>query len=163
MLMNHPTGGVPVSDASQAPTRIPYKIQVAALPWRLAEGGIQILLITSRESGRWILPKGWPEKNEALCDAAAREAGEEAGIRGAVEADDIGRYVYAKTRASGVELACEVRVFPLKVKNLADKWKEARERRRRWMRVGEAIAAIREPELCALIEEFSDRMAAKAA
>jgi ADP-ribose pyrophosphatase YjhB (NUDIX family) len=60
----------------------PCRLQVAALPWREGKHGLEIMLITSRDTGRWVLPKGWPEAREPLCDAAAREAGEEAGLRG---------------------------------------------------------------------------------
>ncbi|TIM18205.1 MAG: NUDIX domain-containing protein, partial [Mesorhizobium sp.] len=62
----------------------PCRLQVAALPWRDTKHGIEIMLITSRDTGRWVLPKGWPEAKELLCEAAAREAGEEAGLRGTI-------------------------------------------------------------------------------
>ena len=51
---------------------VPRRLQVAALPWRRAEGDIEVMLITSRDTGRWVLPKGWPEAREPLCEAAAR-------------------------------------------------------------------------------------------
>ncbi|RUU02882.1 NUDIX hydrolase, partial [Mesorhizobium sp. USDA-HM6] len=60
----------------------PCRLQVAALPWRKDDNGVEIMLITSRDTGRWVLPKGWPEAREPLCEAAAREAGEEAGLYG---------------------------------------------------------------------------------
>lgn len=164
MLMNHPAGGMPVSDSLRGPYgNLPLKVQVAALPWRRTDGRIEILLITSRATGRWVLPKGWPEKNETYWEAAAREAGEEAGISGSVETEEAGRYLYAKVRATAGDIACEVHVFPLKVKNLAGKWKEARQRTRRWMNGAEAAAAVREPDLAALIEDFCRRARAKAA
>jgi 8-oxo-dGTP pyrophosphatase MutT (NUDIX family) len=36
--------------------------QYAALPVTGHEGRFQVLLITSRVTGRWIIPKGHPEK-----------------------------------------------------------------------------------------------------
>src|SRR5690348_1261746 len=74
----------------------PCRVQVAALPWRKGPDGVEIMLITSRETGRWVLPKGWPEGDEALWDAAAREASEEAGIDGAIARSELGCYYYAK-------------------------------------------------------------------
>lgn len=132
----------------------PYRLQVAALPWRSVESGVEIMLITSRDTGRWVLPKGWPEAQEALCDAAAREAGEEAGLSGAVARREAGRYRYAKVLSSGEEVACEVLVFPLEVDRVAEKWKERRQRRRKWVTHVEATRMLNEPDLCRLIAAF---------
>ena len=68
----------------------PSRVQVAALPWRPSSRGIEIMLVTSRGTGRWVLPKGWPEKAETLSQAAEREAGEEAGITGGIARQPIG-------------------------------------------------------------------------
>ncbi len=128
--------------------------QVAALPWRASKRGIQVMLVTSRDTGRWVLPKGWPEGGEALWDAAAREAGEEAGITGTVTETELGCYRYNKARRSGADLTCEVVVFPLKVHVVADKWPERKQRRRAWFSPAEAASKVQEPELAALIAEF---------
>ena len=93
------------------------RLQVAALPWRKADDGVEIMLITSRDTGRWVLPKGWPESGENLFDAAAREAGEEAGLSGSVSRREIGRYYYAKALSSGKEVPCEVLVYPFLLPN----------------------------------------------
>src|SRR5437868_8722745 len=90
------------------------RIQYGALPYRLR--GIsrpQVMLITSRETGRWVIPKGWPQKRRKPYRAAAREAREEAGIVGTVGREPIGSYSYRKRLKSGNVVACEVRVFPL--------------------------------------------------
>ncbi|RUW71189.1 NUDIX domain-containing protein, partial [Mesorhizobium sp. M1E.F.Ca.ET.063.01.1.1] len=100
----------------------PCRLQVAALPWRKGENGVEIMLITSRDTGRWVLPKGWPEAREPLCEAAAREAGEEAGLRGTISHLEAGRYFYAKVLASGEQEPCEDLVFSLKVDSVADGW-----------------------------------------
>jgi 8-oxo-dGTP pyrophosphatase MutT (NUDIX family) len=133
---------------------MPCRTQVAALPWRDKAGEIEILLVTSRDSGRWVLPKGWPEGEEQLCEAAAREAAEEAGIDGVVSKLEAGRYYYGKRRSSGMELRCEVRVFPLKVRSVADKWPEKKRRRRVWLSPDEAAARVQEPDLGELIAQF---------
>jgi 8-oxo-dGTP pyrophosphatase MutT (NUDIX family) len=130
------------------------RLQVAALPWRETENGVEVLLITSRDTGRWVLPKGWPEGTEPLCDAAAREAVEEAGLAGVVSRREVGRYFYAKTLDSGEEVPCEVLVYPLEVDQLADKWKEKRQRTRRWFSSDEAARLVDEPDLCKLISTF---------
>ncbi len=132
----------------------PCRLQVAALPWRDAGHGVEIMLITSRDSGRWLLPKGWPEANEALCEAAAREAGEEAGLTGTVSHFEAGRYFYAKVLSSGEEVPCEVLVFPLRVDHVADRWKERRARTRKWVNSAKAVRMIKEPDLCQIIAYF---------
>src|SRR5262249_31793575 len=77
----------------------PARLQVAALPWRRNGSGIEVMLITSRCAGRWVLPKGWPEAGEEMCAAAAREAHEEAGLVGSVSSSMAGRYCYVKSDA----------------------------------------------------------------
>jgi 8-oxo-dGTP pyrophosphatase MutT (NUDIX family) len=134
--------------------KTPCRLQVAALPWRKAEDGVEIMLITSRDTGRWILPKGWPESGENLFDAAAREAGEEAGLSGSVSRQEIGRYFYAKALSSGEEVPCEVLVYPLEVDKVADKWKEKRERKRKWVSPAVAARMLNEPDLCKLVSAF---------
>lgn len=130
--------------------------QVAALPWRRKNSGkVEIMLITSRDTGRWVLPKGWPEPGEALWDAAAREAREEAGLKGRMATDEAGRYHYDKLKASGEILHCEVAVFPLEVQAVAGKWPEKGQRKRAWVSAKEAAERVREPELSTLLKNFS--------
>jgi 8-oxo-dGTP pyrophosphatase MutT (NUDIX family) len=134
---------------------VPCRLQVAALPWRMDEAGVEILLITSRDTGRWVLPKGWPEAREPLSEAAAREAGEEAGLSGVVSHIEVGRYFYAKALASGQEVPCEVLVYPLQVTEMAAKWKERHERERRWFGGHEAAGMVAEPDLGQIIAAFA--------
>jgi len=138
------------------------RLQVAALPWRRRESGIEIMLITSRDTGRWVLPKGWLEKGEYLWEAAAREAKEEAGLDGTIARQESGRYFYAKTRAKGEDVPCEVLIYALEVKKVADKWKERGERTRRWVSPALAAEMVAEPELGEVIATF-DAPAAEAA
>lgn len=130
-------------------------LQVAALPWRRTASGVEVMLITSRGTGRWVLPKGWPEGDEALCNAAAREAAEEAGLAGAVSDLAVGSYFYDKLKSSGEQIRCEVKVYPLEVDKVADKWRERRQRKRQWMAPQDAAVSVHEPDLAALISAFS--------
>lgn len=135
---------------------VPPHVQVAALPWRESgEGSREVLLVTSRGTGRWVLPKGWPEKSEPLHEAAAREAAEEAGVAGPVEPAEIGRFYYGKVSPTGARRRCEVRVFPLEVESVADKWPERKQRKRHWFTPQEAADLVAEAELRELIASFA--------
>lgn len=131
------------------------RLQVAALPWQRTASGIEVMLITSRDTGRWVLPKGWPEASERLCETAAREASEEAGLSGSVDTREAGRYFYRKALASGEHVACEVLVYPLEVRKVAEKWRERRQRTRKWVTAAEAARMVNEPDLCRLISSFA--------
>lgn len=136
---------------------VPPRVQVAALPWRVGDDGSpQMLLVTSRGTGRWVLPKGWPEKREPLHAAAAREAAEEAGVSGVIAEEEAGRFYYGKAMPSGAQWRCEVRVFPLQVENVADRWPERKKRTRRWFAPSEAARLVQEADLGELIGSFAD-------
>lgn len=154
--MNHIVVSRLVRRARRVLRGSPSRLQVAALPWRRTKDGIEVMLITSRDTGRWVLPKGWPEAGEEFCMAAAREAHEEAGLKGAVSPAMVGRYGYRKT-GSGGSTPCEVMVYPLEVDGVAGKWKEKGQRRRKWMEPARAAASVAEPELGKLILAFADR------
>jgi 8-oxo-dGTP pyrophosphatase MutT (NUDIX family) len=139
----------------------PVRLQVAALPWRRTGGGIEVMLITSRVGGRWVLPKGWPETGEELCAAAAREAHEEAGLIGAVSSSMAGRYTYVKSDAVD-GMRCEVMVYPLEVGASAGKWKEKGQRRRKWLSPDKAAKRVAETELAELIRDFAGALQAAA-
>jgi 8-oxo-dGTP pyrophosphatase MutT (NUDIX family) len=134
---------------------MPCRVQVAALPWRLGKDGVEVLLITSRGSGRWVIPKGWPEAGENLHQSAAREAAEEAGVEGAIGDREIGRFFYSKALDNGMEWRCEVPVYPLEVDREAKRWPEKNQRARRWFTAEQAAGLVREPELGELIAAFA--------
>jgi 8-oxo-dGTP pyrophosphatase MutT (NUDIX family) len=124
---------------------------VAALPLRLAkDGAIKILLVTSRDTGRWIIPKGWTSKRVKDRKAAAREAWEEAGVKGKMFRDAIGAYRYIK-RELGNGAFVEVKVFLLMVSKRCKRWPEKRERQRAWFDIEDAASRVSDPELAALI------------
>ena len=112
------------------------------------------MLITSRETRRWIVPKGWPMKGRSPHGTAAREALQEAGIRGRISKQAIGAYSYTKRGLGGQRWDCTVHVFPLEVRTELDTWREKSERTREWFSYLEAAELIEEPELKSLILAF---------
>ena len=125
------------------------------MPFSWDEGGLRILLVTSRETRRWVLPKGWKEKRLAPHALAAKEAFEEAGVVGEVERRPIGRYDYLKRGPRNRVTPCSVRVFPLRVERLLDDWPERRQRQRRWFSPAEAAMAVEEGGLVTLLLELA--------
>jgi 8-oxo-dGTP pyrophosphatase MutT (NUDIX family) len=135
-------------------------IQYAALPYRVSGGILEILLVTSLRTRRWIIPKGWPMGGRLPSSCAALEALEEAGVSGEIGKTAIGRFQYFKQIKNGVSLPCKVNVFALKVTRERKIWAEKDGRERRWCTVAEAAAAVDEPQLRLLIAKFGVHMAA---
>lgn len=126
--------------------------QVAALCYRECAQGKQILLITSRDTKRWILPKGWPIEGLDGPSSAAQEAWEEAGVRGAVtDPEPLGSYSYDKRLSGGAVIPVEVQVYLTHVGALADAFPEVEERQRKWVLPAQAAAMVDEPELQTLL------------
>lgn len=129
--------------------------QYGVLPYRLdAQGEAEILLITSKERRRWVIPKGNPIPFFLNHESAAREAFEEAGVEGRMSPDPIGSFRYEKRRRGG-DAAAIVSVYPLLVTREAANWPERGERERRWFPAAEAAAAVEEEELAVIILSFS--------
>ena len=128
--------------------------QFAALPWRHTGTRIEVLLISSRETKRWVIPKGWPIAGLSPHESAAREAFEEAGVGGQIAREPLGSYDYDKRLKDGRLLPCHVEVFPLEVMVQHTSWPEQAERAARWMSQDEAAAAVAEPQLAKLIREL---------
>jgi 8-oxo-dGTP pyrophosphatase MutT (NUDIX family) len=129
--------------------------QVAAIPFQVTEGGeLQVMLITSRATRRFIVPKGWPMKHKNGRKAAAVEAREEAGITGRVLKTAAGSYRYWKRLDSGFVLV-EVTAYLLAVEKVFQDWKESQARARVWLASRDAAALIDEPELAALLNSLT--------
>lgn len=131
--------------------------QYAALPLAEIDGRLRVLLVTSRETRRWVLPKGWAEDGLLPPALAAKEAFEEAGALGEVLPEEIGAYRYGKRLKTGDVLPCEVRVFRMHVERLASEWPEARERERRWFSLDEAADRVQEEDLVRLLRRLAPR------
>ena len=130
--------------------------QNGALCWRAHRGQIEVLLITSRDTGRWVIPKGWPMRDLAPNLAAAQEAWEEAGVSGKVAERPFGIYAYDKIMKLGEALPCAVAVYPLRVNRLADDFPERSQRRRKWFAVAKAARKVDEPELRAIFAALAE-------
>jgi 8-oxo-dGTP pyrophosphatase MutT (NUDIX family) len=130
------------------------RIQYGALCWRSLAGVVEVLMITSRDTGRWIIPKGWPIAGLAPEAAAAQEAWEEAGVEGVMNPVCLGRYGYQKCLSVDATVPCAVAVYGLRVTRLADKFPEVKERRRAWFNLADAAGLVEEPDLGQLIAGF---------
>ena len=130
--------------------------QVAGLCFRRSAGGKrEVLLITSRDTGRWIIPKGWTMSGMSNAAAACEEAWEEAGVvDAAVKSRPLGAYHYPKVLDDGSIRPCRVEVFRIRVGKLAKSYPEARERKRIWVSPGKAAKLVDEPELKAILRDF---------
>jgi 8-oxo-dGTP pyrophosphatase MutT (NUDIX family) len=129
------------------------RTQFAALCYRIKNEKVQFCLVTSRRSGRWIVPKGWPMNGQTPMDAAATEAFEEAGVRGKIEPRPIGVFSYYKVHSKN-ELPCIAVVYPLKVKKVLRTWPERKERNRKWLSRKKAAALVDNAELSQIILRF---------
>ncbi|MBB2720763.1 DNA mismatch repair protein MutT [Rhizobium sophoriradicis] len=149
--------------------RRPPRQQYGAICYRVKKksGEVEVLLMTSRDTGRWVIPKGWPMSGKSAHEVAAQEAFEEAGVRGVAEMETLGAYTYPKLLRDGVQVVCKVQVYALEVTDMAKNFKEKGERRIEWVSLDEAAGRVREPELRGLFLAFkrkmSDRLSPKAA
>ena len=129
--------------------------QFAALPFRhLGDGTLQVMLLTSRGTGRWVIPKGWPMRRgvkRTPAASAAREAYEEAGLKGRIERKAVGSYSYEKRPEQGASFSVRVAVFRLEVKRQVKTWPEKGQRQTLWCFPEQAAAMVDEPELAALL------------
>jgi 8-oxo-dGTP pyrophosphatase MutT (NUDIX family) len=136
--------------------------QVAALCWRHSpkrNSQLEILLVTSLNSKRWILPKGGLEPELSPAENAAREAFEEAGVTGKVSPHPIGAYHYLKEKKDGGGMPCAVEVFALAVTKQLDDWPEKNARELAWVPVEQAAARLSEPGLRQILKDFRKQQA----
>jgi 8-oxo-dGTP pyrophosphatase MutT (NUDIX family) len=132
-----------------------HGIQVAALCWRTSpRHGVEVLLITSLNSKRWIIPKGWPEAELSPAENAAREAFEEAGVTGKISAEPVGSYHYLKEKKVVGGMPCTVKVFALAVTKQLDDWPEKGAREMLWLSPEQAAVKVSEPALRQLLKNF---------
>ena len=127
--------------------------QIAALPVRFEDGKPEVLLVTSRETRRWVIPKGWPMKGKKNWAAAAQEAREEAGVIGKTLKRPVGEFYYFKRRAAHFDL-CRVEVYLLGFEKRLEVYREKGQREARWFQLEEAAEAVEEPGLAALLRDL---------
>ncbi|SFT63143.1 NUDIX hydrolase [Sedimentitalea nanhaiensis] len=132
--------------------------QFSALCYRIVRNKPQILLITSRKTGRWIVPKGWPVDGLTPAQSALREAWEEAGVIGKQHDRCLGLYSYKKSSCSLGGVPCVAMVFPVLVKSLSRDFPEKNQRRRKWCAPKKAAAKVCEPELARILRDFDPRI-----
>lgn len=131
------------------------RTQFGALCYRIRDGKTQILLITSRQRKRWIIPKGWPAPGLTPAQGAMQEAWEEAGVKGKVQDVCLGIYGYTKQMRGSPDLPCIVAVFPVRVSGLAKTYPEVGQRKREWVSVKRALRQVDEPELREMLKGFN--------
>ena len=146
------------ADATADPT-VDARTQYGALCWRMHRGKVEVLLITSRDTGRWVIPKGWPIDGLEPAQTAAREAWEEAGVEGDIADQGLGAFDYDKCVGLKGSVPCSVQVFGLRVAELKGKFPERKERRRKWFDFDKAARKVIEPELRALLLALPARLA----
>jgi 8-oxo-dGTP pyrophosphatase MutT (NUDIX family) len=132
---------------------VPALLQVGALTIRFRGGAPEVLLLTSRETKRWVIPKGWPMKGRTNWYAAAKEAREEAGVVGKTGKRSVGDFLYYKRRALQSDL-CRVEVYPLLFEKQLRQFREKGQREARWFDLEEAAERVQEPGLAALMQGF---------
>jgi 8-oxo-dGTP pyrophosphatase MutT (NUDIX family) len=129
--------------------------QVAALPWRIRNGTIEVLLVTSRTTGRWVVPKGGVMAHLVDMNAARQEAFEEAGIEGRMQRRRIGTYTYRKIEPGAPAQLCAVQVFAMEVRRELRSWPEMHQRERRWFIIDEAVQMIAERRLRKVVRAYA--------
>jgi len=130
------------------------RTQLGALCYRVIRDKPQILMITSRGTGRWIIPKGWPIDGLSAPKGALQEAYEEAGVKGRAFDAPIGFFTYRKDPEARGGTPCAVLVYPVKVKTLLDSYPEAGQRKRKWLSRKKAAARASDPELAQILRDF---------
>ncbi|WP_246130139.1 NUDIX hydrolase [Nitrospirillum pindoramense] len=125
--------------------------QYAAIPVRIRDGHLQVMLITSRETRRWVVPKGWPEKKLNARGVAANEAFEEAGLIGTIHKKPLGTFHYFKVMPSGKRLPCAVDAYLFEVERELEDWPEKHQRERRWVSPSQAALMVAEGGLVSIL------------
>ena len=121
------------------------------MPYRKNPGGLEVLLITSRGTGRWVIPKGGVKKGFTPAEAAEREAYEEAGIKGALSPDPLGCFSYNKRLRNGASRPASVEVYAMRVVVELKKWPERAQRRLKWMSIPHAVKLVDEEGMKVLL------------
>lgn len=142
-------------DGQFSPSTDATRTQHGAICWRLHRDAVQVLLISSRDTGRWIIPKGWPINGLPPHETALREAWEEAGVKGEVHPLCLGLFPYEKVLAPDRAIPCIVSVYAVQVVRLRDRFPERKQRNRKWYTPLKAAAKVEEPALRDILSGFT--------
>lgn len=157
---------LPATRPGPKPKQLPLRLRVggktdvrsqfAALCYRVKEGKVEICLVTTRRTGRWILPRGWPMHKQTPAEAAAAEAWEEAGVTGKPIDRCLGVYSYVKPLPEAAAPVL-VMVYPVRITKVHARWPERKQRRRKWLSPKQAAKRLAEPELRRIVAAFDPR------
>ena len=131
--------------------------QSGVIAYGLNEGNLSLVLITSKSTKRWVVPKGHIEPNLTAKESAEQEAFEEAGIEGVVSDVTVGSYDYTKHDKEDSNIY-RVSLFPMEIQRLHNDWPEANLRARQWMTIPQAVNAVNEETLKLLLKNFGEEM-----
>ena len=129
--------------------------QAGAIPWRWGSSGIEVLLITSSQGSRWIVPKGWIEEGCTSKETARQETYEEAGVEGILSVAPIGSLDFKRG-----DRVLRVELFTLEVTDVYAHWPEDYRRQRVWLDPREAALTASEPGLARLIRTLESQLLA---
>lgn len=130
------------------------RTQFAALCYKMKGGEPRILLVTTRDRGHWMIPKGWPLDGKSPVDTALIEAWEEAGVKGKVTGPCLGLFSYVKEAGRAGTMPCAAMVFPVLVEKMSKKFPEAGQRKRKWMKPKKAASRVKDPDLAKMLRTF---------
>jgi 8-oxo-dGTP pyrophosphatase MutT (NUDIX family) len=130
--------------------------QAAAIAYRVRKGKIQVLLVTSRDQGRWIIPKGHIDPGTTPIQTAVTEAHEEAGIEGIVNKIPLGLYTYFKRLEAERSRPATVEVYLMHVTRQREAWPEKGQRKLAWMSIKKAVQLIQEPGIIPLLKRLME-------
>lgn len=136
--------------------RRPDRVQMAALCFRTGKRGKELLLVTSRDTGRWVLPKGWPINGLDGPGTAAQEAWEEGGVKAKLAYDNpVGEYGYLKKLDNGASVPVTTTVYEVEAETVEPEFPEVGQRKRRWVDPKKASSLVEEPELRRLLKKYA--------
>ncbi|ARV61484.1 NUDIX hydrolase [Nostocales cyanobacterium HT-58-2] len=123
--------------------------QSGVIPYRIQDGKIEVLLITTRDRQQWVIPKGGICNGMSPPDSAAKEAWEEAGVIGQVDTNELGTYRYRKRGK-----IYRVKMFMLLVERLLEDYPEVTQRKRQWLDANLALKQVKKPSLRRILKGF---------
>lgn len=138
--------------------RRPARLQIAALCYRVIDGVCEVLLVRTRDTGRWILPKGWPEPDRPAFETAVIEAYEEAGVRGLPDKRAYASFRSYKGLANGLRIRTRVLVFKIESTDVLQRFPEKGQRQVSWIPISEAIERADEPGVKKVLRRFRAEM-----